>query len=189
MPTTEPLTGWRIPTLPDAADGPSAFQQLAHDAAVTAVGTNVSTYTPGWGSLGSIQPVSPAFKTGRFRVLQGWCDVYIAVGFSASTGGGSGFLYLTLPVAPVGGSAFPMQPLHAAIWIPAVGYYYGFGRCDAGSAIMYPYFPANSGSAIIQPWFSTDASANAGTGSPNVPGSYPIKDGGHIVVSGRYLVS
>jgi hypothetical protein len=185
MPTTEPQTGWRIPTMPDAADGPDAFQKLASDAATSMVGPNVSPYTPTWASVGAVQPTSPLAVVGRFRLSQRWCDVYIVITFSASTSGGTDYLYISLPLAPTVGSA---QRLDAVLFLPGVGYYNGFGRIDSGSTNCYPHFPRSETSNIHEGWRSASAAGGGGTGIPLVPGGYSVKSGGYIVMSGTYLV-
>lgn len=186
MPTTTPVEHWRIPTLPDPADGPDAFQKVALDIEASLTGDNVTNYTPGWGAVGDVQPNSPGSILGRFRLQQRWCDVYLYVTFTASTGGGSGALYFLLPVASMAGS---QQMLNTYLYIPSVGVYHGFGRVDANSNIMYPHFPGSSATSICYPWTCTNATHAAGTGSPLVPASYNVKAGGYIVVQGTYLVS
>ena len=187
MPTTSPVKHWRLPSLPDPADGPDAFMKLATDAETTIGATEVTAYTTTWGSLGGAQPSNPASTIARFRLSQGWCDVYIHLSFNASTSGGTGILYLTLPVAP--SAAYPHQSIQTMLYVPGYSFFGGDVRIDGGSTTTYPFFPRGLTNAGASNWQSADDTGAAGTGVPLVPGSYPINASGWLSVSGRYLVA
>ena len=186
MPTTSPVKHWRLPSLLDPADGPDAYMKLAVDAETSISASDVTAYTPTWSSTGAIQPSNPASKIGRFRLSQGWCDVYIYLSFNASTSGGSGFLWLSLPVAP--SASYPEQSIPVQTYIPGYSMFNGLLQIQA-STVAYPYFTRGRSDAGASPWACTDATAAAGTGTPLVPGSYPIVTGGWLSISGRYLVA
>lgn len=187
MPAQTPLLGWPLPSLTDQADGPAAFQSLGSAAEQAVGGRQVTAYTPVWSSAGSIQPSNPSYKSGLYRVSQGWCDFQIFLIFSGATGGGSGALGLSLPVTAT--TQLPTQMCQAQLWVPSTGVFGGTCRIDGGTTNCWPHFAYRQTSSAMNLWMSTDSSGAAGTGTPNIPASYPIQNGGSIAITGRYVVA
>ena len=188
MPTTSDILHWRLPTLPDPADGPDALKKLAADAEGSVSGTDIQTYVPTWAAQGSVQPVNPAVKIARFRLNRGWCTVSIYVEFGGSTGGGSENLYLSLPsVCP---STPPRQFLSATLWVPSIGRYFeGNAQMDSGSNLVWPAFPASDANTGLVRWRNTDSSTVIGTSYPLLAGAFCVQTGGFIAVRGTYLAA
>ena len=180
------------PELPDLADGPDGFKDLAEatEAAMLNERNGVfdQTYEPQWRAT-SVNPFG-AVWTARYSVRNGWCNLHIYGSFTASTNGGRGFLYLSLPVptrANMGEQLFL-----AKTWLPLEGWNFG-GWCfvPAGGSWMYPCFSNDNNTSAQNRWRSADETGASNTGIPrNASGgsNYGVQNGGNIVISGRYLV-
>ena len=171
----------------DQADGPAAFQNLGSAAEQAVGGQQVTAYTPSWSAQGAIQPANPSLKQGYYRVANGWCDVYVYIGFGASSGGGVGALGVGLPVAA--SASVPFQVIPAWLHIPGIAYAAGVASLNLSATFAFPLFPQHFSTSALGNWRSADDSAAAGTSVPLVSGGYSVQSGGWVTVQGRYLVA
>jgi hypothetical protein len=185
-----PVYGWPIPDLGNVADGPDGFAKMANSIEATVSSKGFLSYTPAWTSGGSLQPSNPISRLGRYRVLNGWCDVIIQIGFGPSTSGGKGQLRLSLPVPAV--ADLTEQLLFAALWCPGAGLkFLGVGQILTPSfTFVTPLLPIDTTHNNVTPWMSAqDGTGVPGTGFPEIPGSASVQSSGNIYVQGRYLIA
>ena len=181
---TSPTYSWPWPDPSNSADGPSAFAALSSAVEATLSGVQVSSYTPTFtGDNGN--PTTQS-KTGRYRVVNGFCDIAIHIVFGAS--GGGGLLRVGLPVAASAGVFQQVLPCLLTVATYG-GFYIGSGMVGAGSTEIHPHFPTPLTSMAMAWWQNTDSSLAAGTGVPLIPAGWTVLNGDSFTLTGRYQVA
>ena len=142
-------------------------------------------YTPAWTGA-TTNPTLPASVTGWYSIRNGWCTVQVVIMFDSFTTGGSGQLFVSLPVPGVGA-----QFIQNRLTIPGVGAgnYIGFAAINDATALARPYFAVSTASHPQVFWRNTDSTGAAGLGQPLVSGGFPIQAGGSFLMSGTYRVA
>jgi hypothetical protein len=182
-----PEHGWPWPELtPDPADGPAAFGALLSAVEATWTDPTVTTYTPGWTSVGGTT-ANLAQRVGWYRREGSWCDVGIFLAFGPATNGGTGQLTVTLPFTA---ATLVEQVFLAKLWVPSlVMDFHGVGVVAAGSAAVVSRFATSPTDARVLPWQSASAGGAAGTGVPAAAGAFTVQNGGNYSLHGRYKVA
>lgn len=180
--------GWPYPELADPAHAPAAFQAALAGVENTVKSTAVTDYTPAWTSNGAVQPGGSITKAGKYRVDHGICTIWISMLGGAGVSGGSGQLFVGLPIAPRAGLSFQIMP--AWLWCPEPGggVYHGIARPYAGQVAMPIYLPASNSDSRIDTWRNQTDGGGPGTGIPLVSGSYPFVTNSELWVQGSYFV-
>lgn len=187
-----PVYKWPIPNLTDVADGPDGFSDLANAIEATLTDTLKSTYTPSWTSSAT-NPANPASRAGWYRVENAICDFVAQLTFGASTSGSYGDLSIGLPVPA--SAVIPRQICGTVILLTAgivnndrwAGYA-TTGNTDQSNCA--PWFPVDATRNNFGRWSNADSSGSTESGVPNVDGAfYNIRNGGYIVVQGRYFTA
>ncbi len=177
---------WPWPETTEVADGPKASKELALAMEATVGDTGWQTYTPQFTAVG-LQPANILSQICQYRVLNGWCDIYLLLLFGPNSAGGTGALQLTLPqTARAGGME---QLLSCKYWMGNnAANYFGYGRVYGGSNIVQPMFPFSnaSSSPVHHGWQSSDGSGSVGTGIPRVAGQWTIQSNANFQLTGRY---
>lgn len=183
-----PTYSWPAPNLSDAANGPQNILDAITAIENTTKDTTLTTYTPVWSSDGTVQPSTNGTKQGVYRVDHGRCSVVVTLTGGSSVAGGTGNLYLTLPIAPK--ASIQWQYMPAWFWCPAAGsgIFQGLGRAYGGNTTMSIYLPASSSDTRLSQWRNATEGNGAGTGIPLVPSWYGMVTGSELVVSGSYFV-
>jgi hypothetical protein len=181
---------WELPDLSDIADGPDAFLQFADGIAGTIKDRSLSSYTPLWSSDGAAQPVNTSKREGFYRIDHGVCTFNAHLFFGPSTNGGSGRLFIGLPVP--GSSSITTQHISAHLWTPtASAVWHGAAYIDTPSRnVARPYFPVNNARSDMLQWAS--ALGDFGLSVPQIPsnpGGWSVMNGGDIALHGSYFVA
>lgn len=180
--------GWPYPDLSSAANGPAAFAAAMQAAEDTVKSTALTTYTPAWSSSGTVQPGGTVTKTGRYRVDNGRCQIWISFLGGATPSGGTGNLSIGLPVAPRSDMAYQYMPAWFFCPYAGGGIYAGLARPVASSLTMPVYFPASSSDTRLSQWRNATEGNGAGTGIPVIPSWYGFIQNSEVVVAGSYFV-
>lgn len=182
------INGWEWPEFADPANGPGGFQSVLQDVEATVSDAALQTYIPEWTSTGSIQPGSPTKLEGKYRVDHGICHLNIWLAFGASSGGGSGSLYLTLPFPT--NAAQPEQIMSAKLYVAAGGggIYRGHVEVPPGVLQMPIYFPISANDCRMSQWRNVDATLAYGTSVPLVPGGHALSPNSNLTIQGSYFV-
>lgn len=183
---TEARYGWELPDLGDVADGPFAFDEFAKDVSNTVADVTLQSYTPQWGSLGASQPGGTTSREGKYAIRNGWCDVSIFLTFGAGTSGGTGQLYVTLPVAP--NNAIKFYQFQTMLYSPGYGWWHGWGNANSSSNRLTPYFAHDVVAGLTFPWSNATDGNTPGTGFPRINGTWAIQNAGEFHAYGRYYV-
>jgi len=180
--------GWPTPNLTDPANGPQNIYDAATAIENTVKDTTLTDYTPAWTSNGSVQPGGTITKLGKYRLDHGKCSIWISFLAGAAVSGGTGNLYIGLPVAPRAGLTF--QIMDAWFWCPYAGggVYKGFGRPFAGNLTMSLYFPTSASDTRLNQWINATEGNGAGTGVPLIPSWFGMVQNSEVVVQGSYFV-
>lgn len=176
------------PELGNLADGPDGYEDLAEAVEAVLIAqrdatTDTKAYTPTWRAGGRIQPSGMAWNA-RYLVRNGWCQVQVFGQMSSTTGGGTEYLMVGLPVRSRAG--IPEQLLNCKLAIPG-GNFVGWAYMPAGSLECIPFFPLSPGRTDMGGWRSTDDSITIGTGIPAIPGQNSVGPG-NVSLWGRYMV-
>lgn len=180
--------GWPFPSLADAANGPAAFQAGLQGVEDTVKDTTLTTYVPAWTSNGATQPGGTVTKNARYRVDNGRCVIWISFLGGATPNGGTGGLFIGLPIAPRADMAFQILPAWFYCPYAGGGVYAGQGRLIGGQTAMPVYFPASSTDTRLSQWRNATDGNGAGTGIPLIPSWYGMITSSEVVVQGSYYV-
>lgn len=176
------------PELGDDADASAQLEALAMAVEAAYTDTTFSTYTPSWTSVGAgvTQPTNPATRVGYYRVDNGWCDLTIYMSFGPATTGGTGYYNIGLPVLP--SATYSDQCIMGKLWIPTQGPFPSMLHMYGGQILALPMCVNTDTNPQMIVWGNADTSGAAGTGRPQIPGTYTVQNGGHIGWTGRYRV-
>lgn len=180
--------GWPLPELIDPANGPAGFQGLGQAVEDTVKDTALTTYVPAWTSGGAAQPGGTVTKAGHYRLDHGRCLIRISLLGGASPSGGTGPLYLSLPIAPRADMTFQVLPCWFYSPASGGGIYHGVGRPLAGQTAMPIYLPASATDTRLSQWRNAADGNASGTGIPLVAGTWSMTNGTEVVVQGSYFV-
>ena len=180
--------GWPTPNLTDPANGPQNIYDAATAIENTVKDTTLTDYTPAWTSAGSVQPGGTITKLGKYRVDHGKCSIWISFLGGAAPSGGTGALYIGLPLAPRAGLTF--QIMDAWFWCPYAGggVYKGTAKAFAGSTTMEIWYPISSSDTRLNRWMNAPEGNPAGAGVPLIPSWFGMVQNSEVVVQGSYFV-
>jgi hypothetical protein len=180
--------GWPFPELADPANGPAGFQAGLQGAENTVKDKTLTAYTPAWTSTGATQPGGTVTKSGLYRVDNGRCTIWIDLLAGASPNGGTGNLYLSLPIAPAAAMSMQVMPVWLFSTASGGGIYAGLARPLAGQTAMPIYLPLGTADTRLSLWRNAADGNASGTGIPAVPAAYGWMPGSELVVAGSYFV-
>lgn len=180
--------GWPFPELADPANGPAAFQAGLQGAENTVKDKTLTDYVPAWTSTGAVQPGGTVTKVGKYRVDNGKCTIFISFLSGGSPTGGTGNLYVSLPIAPRSDMVAQIMP--AYFWCPYAGggVYAGLARPLASQLAMPIYLPLGTGDSRLAQWRNAADGNAAGSGIPGVTSWYGWVANSELVVCGSYFV-
>jgi hypothetical protein len=180
--------GWPFPELADPANGPAAFQAGLQGAENTVKDTTLTDYVPAWTSTGATQPGGTITKLGKYRIDNGRCTIWISFVAGAGVNGGTGNLYVALPIAPR--ADMWQQVMPAWFWSPSSGggVYMGLARAYAGQLPMPIYLPLGPSDTRLSQWRNAADGNATGTGIPVVAGGWAMTTGSEFLVCGSSFV-
>jgi hypothetical protein len=178
------------PELADPADGPDGYQDLAVATELALLRERDTPddvgYTPTWRAAGNIQPGGMLW-TARYNVRNGVCSFHIFGEMPPQIGGGTGQLYVGLPVRARADifEQYALTKLYLGGNVNRT--FAGFSNIPAGQIETIPAFPYSPDSSVIVGWSSCDNSAVPGTGIPHFPDQHAVQPG-NLDIWGRYFV-
>ena len=183
-----PTYGWRIPNLGDLADAAVAFTNALGDVEGTVKDSTISEYVPAWTSDGDTQPSGASLRKGWYRVDNGVCHIAIYLTAGASVSGGTGSLFLSLPLAARASVPRQAMPAYLVSTASGGGIFNGFAHLVGGTTTLYIYLPASSTDVRLNRWRNATNGNATGTGVPLIAGTWALQSGSELVVSGSYLL-
>lgn len=154
------------------------------------------TWTPTLQSTGgtAFSLGSGATQVGRYQRIGKTVNFQCQWSFGSSVIGPGGQLVWPLPPSLPGANITGLAQIGPCrLQVPSAGSgqrnFMGFWAINPGSTIAQPYFPEGANDTSMEFFQDTSDGATAGTGRPNIAGSYPIQPGGALSASGTYQIA
>jgi len=162
---------------------PGVVQYWTGSAWVDLVNSNWQAYTSTWSAPGGGIAVGNGSLVARYALFGKTCFFRIFLTFGSTTNGSNGAYTFTVPFA---GQSSANQWVLAAYYISGGVVMTGAAIIPAGTANLLPFCMANANDCRQYQTRNADATNNAGTGIPTIPGGFPFVNGSYMSFSGCY---
>lgn len=149
------------------------------------------TWTPTMhnSSSSAVAVGSGGSQIGRYRLTGKTCSFQATWTFAGpDVNGRTGQLVFDLPPSAAGANIGGLgQTGPCSLFVPATSEnYLGFWTIPAGGTTAQPHFPKDRATAAMSFFQNSDTTGGSGTGVPNIPGAWPLANGGQMTASGSY---